>query len=323
MQVFDKGKVYDFMGKRHIAFIFSLILIFISTFYIIKDGFNYGIDFAGGTLIQVKYDKVAPIDDMRKAFESNEILKSASITEFGSSNEVVIRYSKSDSSLGSDPAKIVSSLLKDTGNFEIRRVDMVGPKVGDELRQKGIMALLVSFVLILIYLGWRFEWRFAVAAIVSEIHDIYLCIGLICILRLEVNLDTLAAILTILGYSLNDTIVVFDRIRESIKESKSTHIDRVINEAVSHTLSRTILSSLTTFIVVFILYIWGGDMISGFSLIMMAGVIAGTYSTVFIAAQILIWFKFSVENYRAFLSDKQKRAIEKEKMRAMYEKGTL
>lgn len=323
MQIFDNGKVYNFMGKRYIAFVFSLILIAVSTFYISKKGFNYGIDFAGGTLIQVKYDKNAPINDMRKAFQNNEILSNASITEFGSPDEVVIRYSSSHSSLVNDPSKIVSDLLKDTGNFEIRRVDMVGPKVGDELRQKGVMALLISFVLILIYLGWRFEWRFAIAAIISEIHDIYLCIGLICILQLEINLDTLAAILTILGYSLNDTIVVFDRIRESIRDSKSTTIDKVINEAVSHTLSRTILTSLTTFIVVLILYIWGGDMISGFSLIMMAGVMVGTYSTIFIAAQILIWFKFSVENYRAFLSDKKKRVIEKEKMRAMYEKGTL
>lgn len=214
-------------------------------------------------------------------------------------------------------------MLEKTGDIELRRVDIVGPKVGGELRQKGLMAILVSFALILVYIAVRFEWRFAMAAIISEIHDIVIVMGAISLFQIDVNLDTLAAILTVLGYSLNDTIIIFDRIRENIKESKSTDMGSIINESVSATLSRTTLTSGTTLFTVLILFFYGGDMIHGFSLALIVGVIAGTLSSIFVASPLLMWFNFSVSNYREKELDKIRKKEEKERLRAMYEKGQL
>lgn len=323
MQVFDSGKIYNFMGKKLVSFVFSLILVLGSIFLLATRGLNYGIDFAGGTLIQIRYNANAPLEQIREKLLTNETLKNANVTEFGSAQEIVIRYSGSSDSLGSDPASAVSKLLADTGEFEVRRVDVVGPKVGNELRQKGIMALSVSLILILIYIAFRFEWRFALASILGEIHDVIISLGVISLLRIDVNLDTLAAILTIIGYSLNDTIIVFDRIREGIQTSKHTDLNYIINESVSATLPRTTMTSLTTLLTVLTLFLFGGDMIHGFSTIMMAGIIAGTYSSIFIASPMLVWFKFSVEKYRTHLHEKEKQKKEKEKIRAMYEKGTI
>lgn len=323
MQIFDKDKIYNFMGTRHLFFAISLILMLGSIFLLGTQGLKFGIDFSGGTLIQIKYDSKAPIEDIRHKLNQVNELKGASVTEFGSSEEVTIRYSGSNESLGNDVSATISQILKDTGNFEIRRVDVVGPKVGNELKKGGLMAVIISLIAILIYLGVRFEWRFALAAVLSEVHDILVVLGFISLMKIDVNLDTLAAILTIIGYSLNDTIIIFDRIREGIQESKEESINGVINESVSRTLSRTVLTSFTTLISVVVLFLFGGDMINDFASIVMVGVIFGTYSSVFIASQALIFFKFSVKGYRAFLAEKQKRKKEKEKMRAMYEKGTL
>ncbi|MGP1484585.1 MAG: protein translocase subunit SecF [Campylobacter sp.] len=323
MQIFSKANVYDFMGKRYLALSISAILFFGSLFLIFTKGLNYGIDFSGGTLIQVKYDGVAPLDKIRDCLAKDEAYKNSSVTEFGSAQEATIRFSGSNSNLGSSVGDHVAQLLKDTGNFEIRRVDVVGPKVGDELRQKGIMALCISLVGILIYIAFRFEWRFAMAAIGGEIHDVVITMGAISLFEIDVNLDTLAAILTIIGYSLNDTIIVFDRIREGIKTSKSSDLVSIINQSVSATLSRTILTSGTTLITVVVLFLYGGDMIHGFSLALIVGIIAGTLSSIYIAAPMLLWFKFSVDKYRAFEAEKMRIKKEKERNRAMYEKGTV
>lgn len=323
MQIFDKGKIYNFMKFRYAAFAFSAILMLGSMFLLFFQGFNYGIDFSGGTLIQVKYDQKADLALIRKTINKVDFLKDAAVTEFGSDREIVIRYSSAHDKVQENLNAKMNEILKPTGNFEIRRVDVVGPKVGDDLKQKGIMAVAVSLVLILIYIAVRFEWRFAIAAIFSEFHDIIITIGAIILFKIDFNLEILAAILTILGYSLNDTIIVFDRIREGIKESKFAKINDVINEAVSATLSRTILTSFTTLISVAILLLFGGDMIYNFSFVMMIGIVFGTFSSTFIAAQSLIWFKFNVNKYREFLAEKQRKIREKEKIRAMYEKGTI
>ena len=323
MQLFDKDKVYNFMGIRNPVLIASTICMIIAVVLLFTRGFNYGIDFSGGTLIQIQYDKKAPLDKIRASLEGVEELSGANVTEFGSDDEVIVRYSGSSDSLGSDPAKFISNILKDTGNFEIRRVDVVGPKVGDSLRKGGVMALSISLVLILVYIAARFEFRFAIAAIISEIHDILFVIGVILLLKISVNLDTLAALLTIIGYSLNDTIIVFDRIREGVRESEHTDLSYVINEAVSRTLSRTILTSFTTLASVVVLYFFGGDMIKDFSFIMIVGIVVGTYSSIFVASQALIWLKFDVKKYRANLAEKHRKEKEKEKMRQMYEQGTV
>lgn len=324
MQVFSSKKIYDFMKLRFASIGLSFVLVIGSIILLLTQGLNYGIDFSGGTLVQIKYtDKNAPLDEIRNILNQNEALKGASVTEFGSSDEIVIRFSSSSDSLGADVGDTIVKMLASTGSIELRRVDIVGPKVGGELRQKGLMAVLVSFVLILIYIAVRFEWRFAMAAIISEIHDIVIVMGAISLFRIDVNLDTLAAVLTVLGYSLNDTIIIFDRIRENIKESKSTNLGVIINESVSATLSRTTLTSGTTLFTVLILFFYGGDMIHGFSLALIVGVIAGTLSSIFVASPLLMWFNFSVSNYRTKELDKIKKREEKERLRAMYEKGQL
>ena len=322
MQVFDKGKIYDFMKFRYFTFALSAVLIIGSIALFFIKGINYGIDFSGGTLIQVKYDAKAPLDEIRKRFEAAN-LGNINVTEFGSDREVTIRYSGAASELGDNPALAAQKILQGSGNFDIRKVDIVGPKVGEELRTNGILAVCVSFALILVYITLRFEWRFAMAAVASEVHDVVITMGAISFFAIDVNLDTLAAILTVIGYSLNDTIIVFDRIRENIKTSKSTQLDAIINESVSATLTRTILTSCTTLITVVVLFLFGGDMIHGFSLALIVGIVIGTLSSIFVAAPMLLWFKFSVEKYRAMEAEKARVQREKDKQRAMFEKGTI
>ncbi len=323
MQFFSQKHIYNFMKMRFVAISLSFVLFFGSLFILFIKGLNFGIDFTGGTLIQLQYEQKAPLVDIRKALSNNEDLKGASVTEFGSENEVIIRFSGSSDSLGSDPGIGVANLLQNTGKFEVRRVDVVGPKVGDELRNKGLMAVGMSLIAILIYLAIRFEWRFAMASIVCEIHDIVITLGAIALFEIDVNLDILAAILTVLGYSLNDTIIIFDRIREGIKTSKNSQLDLIINESVSATLSRTTLTTGLTLISVVVLYFFGGSMIEGFALTMIVGILAGTASSIFVASPALLWFKFSVMQYRQKELEKAKKRQEKDKIRSMYEKGIV
>ena len=323
MQFFSEKKIYDFMKMRFAAISLSFILFFGSIFLLFERGFQLGIDFSGGTLVQLRYENAAPISQIREILSQSEQFQNLSVTEFGSAKEITIRFLGSNENLGDDTGAYISSLLKNTGKFELRRVDVVGPKVGDELRNKGLMAIVISLVAILIYIAFRFEWRFAIAAIISEIHDVVITLGAICLFKIDVNLDTLAAILTVLGYSLNDTIIIFDRIRDGIKTSKKNELAPIINESVSATLSRTILTSGLTIATVVILYFFGGSMIEGFSLALLVGLVAGTLSSIFVASPTLMWFKFSVEHFRVKELEKLKRKQEKEKHRAMYEKGTI
>jgi len=323
MEFFKYTKTFDFMSKKIITLIISLTLVLTSYAILASKGLNYGIDFAGGTVIQVKYDKTAPINEMRELISTNELFNGASISEFGSPDEVVIRVRTSSSSVTSDMGDVARSVLKESGNFEIRRVDIVGPKVGNELREKGITAMVLAIIGILIYVSFRFEWRFALASVVALIHDVSIAMGAISLFEVEVNLDILAAMLTILGYSLNDTIIVFDRIREGINKIKSAVLAAVINESVTRTLSRTTLTSLTTFFVVLTLWMWGGEIIHGFGFTLLVGIIVGTYSSIFVASPVLIWLGFDIKAFRTKLADKEKRRIEKERMRAQFEQGTL
>ncbi|EOH5353813.1 protein translocase subunit SecF [Campylobacter coli] len=323
MQFFSEKKIYDFMRMRFAAISLSIVLFFGSIYLLWDRGLQFGIDFSGGTLIQLKYDTAAPIPQIREILEKQGSFQNLSVTEFESKEEITIRFLGSNDSLGSDIGEHISTLLKDTGKFEVRRADVVGPKVGDELRNKGIMAIIVSLVAILIYIAIRFEWRFALAAIISEIHDVVITLGAISLFKIDVNLDTLAAVLTVLGYSLNDTIIIFDRIREGIKTSKKSELAPIINESVSATLSRTVLTSGLTLATVVILYFFGGEMIQGFSLALIVGIVVGTLSSIFVASPTLLWFKFSVIDFRNKELEKLKRKQEKERNRAMYEKGTV
>lgn len=323
MQFFSEKKIYDFMRMRFAAISLSFILFFGSIYLLWDRGLQYGIDFSGGTLVQLKYENAAPITQIREILENQGTFQNLSVTEFGSNEEVTIRFLGSNDNVSNDIGEHISTLLKDTGKFEVRRADVVGPKVGDELRNKGLMAIAVSLIAILIYIALRFEWRFALAAIISEIHDVVITLGAISLFKIDVNLDTLAAVLTVLGYSLNDTIIIFDRIREGIKTSKKTELASIINESVSATLSRTVLTSGLTLATVVILYFFGGEMIQGFSLALIVGIIAGTLSSIFVASPTLLWFKFSVLEFRNKEIEKAKRKQDKERNRAMYEKGTV
>ncbi|MCK5854513.1 MAG: protein translocase subunit SecF, partial [Sulfurovaceae bacterium] len=303
--------------------VFSIALVVISLGLLFTKGLNYGIDFAGGTIIQVQYEGKAPIAKVREVIAQDEKYRGATVTSFGSESEIVIRTKHASKSVKGGAKVEVREMLKDTGKFEIRRVDMVGPAVGDELRTQGMMAMLLSIIGIIAYLSFRFEWRFAIASVVALVHDVTIALGMLALFQVDINLPILAAILTILGYSLNDTVIVFDRIREGIRTIKSPDMADVINESVTKTLSRTTLTSLTTFFVVLTLYLFGGEIISGFSFTLLVGVVVGTYSSIFVASPVLMWLKFSVLEFRSKEAAKQKREKEKEKMRAMYEQGTM
>ncbi|NLC28728.1 MAG: protein translocase subunit SecF, partial [Campylobacteraceae bacterium] len=203
MQIFSSDKIYGFMKLSPITLLISLLLLVGSYGLVLTKGLNYGIDFSGGTIIQVQYDKPVDLDKVREAINQDELFKDATVTRFGSNEEIVIRFSSSTASLEEDVEDIAREHLQSTGNFEVRRVDMVGPKVGDELRSKGAMALIISIIAILAYIAFRFEWRFAVAAVLALVHDISIVVGALVLFKVDVNLDILAALLTILGYSLN------------------------------------------------------------------------------------------------------------------------
>jgi preprotein translocase subunit SecF len=323
MKIFKNNTVFNFMEKRIPFLVLSLLLVFSSLSLLSFKGLNLGVDFQGGTIVQIKYlDSVAPISNVRSLLESSKFSNS-NVSKFGNDHEIIIKLKNSSSSIDNDIGDEIKSLLSSTGNIDIRRVDMVGPKVGNELKEKGLQALLLSLLVILIYVSFRFEWKFALASIAALFHDVIIALGVLSLLQIEVNLDVLAAILTILGYSLNDTIIVFDRIREELSSPKDKNINSIINTSVSKTLSRTTLTSLTTFFVVLTLFIFGSKIIEPFSLTLLVGVIVGTYSSIFVASSFLVQFNFSVENYINKLALKKSEQAERDRERALFEQGSV
>jgi len=323
MEIFKYKKPISLMAQSKKFGLVSIVVVLLSLGLILTKGFNLGIDFAGGTLIQLKYDQKAPIKNVREKISNLKEFEGSTVTFFGGETELVIKTKNSSKSLGKDMGDKIRVLLKDTGNFEVRRVDMVGAKVGSELREKGLTSMLFAILGILIYVSIRFEWRFALASVMALIHDVTISMGMIVLFQVEVNLDILAALLTILGYSLNDTIIVFDRIREGVRKLKEPNLGLIIDESVTRTLSRTTLTSLTTFFVVLTLFLFGGEIIHGFSFTLLVGVVVGTYSSIFVASPVLMWLGFSVKGFRAKEAAVLKREKEKAKMRAMYENGTM
>jgi preprotein translocase subunit SecF len=323
MEIFKKDITYGFMGRSKLFLAISGALILASLVLLFTRGLNYGIDFTGGTLVQVKYAQTAPIKEVRQLLSADRMFDGSQVSNFGSEEEIIIRIPTSTTDVGSDIGDKVRGLLKESGEFEIRRVDIVGPKVGGELREKGMMAALISIIAILIYIAIRFEWRFAIASVIALVHDVTISLGAIALFQIDVNLDILAAVLTIMGYSLNDTIIVFDRIREGIKTLKESILNTIIDMSVSKTLSRTTLTSLTTFFVVLTLYLFGGEIINGFSFTLLVGVVVGTYSSIFIASPLLSILKFNVKEFREKEARAEKQKAEKDKMRKMYESGVV
>lgn len=292
MELIKPGTTYDFVGKMKIAVTCSLAMIVISIVSVIwHGGLNYGIDFAGGTLIQIKFESDPHIDSLRNAFKT--IGLEGSIIQSLGDREVIVRTAESLSDSRGMSGKIEDALTSafGKGSYEIRRVEVVGPKVGRDLTKKGIFAIIFSWIGILIYIGWRFEFRFALGAILALIHDVIITVGAFSLLNKEFDLTIVAALLTIIGYSVNDTIVVFDRIRENTRKNMKRLLSDTINLSANQTLSRTILTSFTVLIVAVVLFLFGGPVIHDFAFALIVGVIVGTYSSVFIASPIVLAFE--------------------------------
>ena len=272
----------------------SLILILISIGSIFYKGLNFGVDFKGGTLIELRVDQTEiTIGDVRQSFLKMN-LGDVNVKKFGKKNDYLIKFEKTDSNKENFIENIKNQLSKDIGNnFNFRRVENVGPKVSNELLKSGLMAILLSLSAMLIYIWIRFEWQFSLGAIVALVHDVIITIGFFSILDFEINLSIVAAVLTIVGYSMNDTVVIFDRVRENLKKYSSKSIDEISNLSINETLSRTIITSLTTLMALLAIFFFGGKILNGFSFAMILGVIFGTYSSIFIANPILIKLKVS------------------------------
>jgi len=288
MNLFSDSNI-DFIGKRKIGITISLLFILIGLVSMVAHGGpRLGIDFLGGTLVQVKFDEPVSIIDVRSAISSAGY-GGAVIQQFGGDKEILIRILEAKGDI--EASALISQALTDyfTANpYEIRKVEKVGPKIGEELRNKAVLAILAAMFGIVIYITFRFEFKFAIGALIALAHDVLITLGVFSLLDFEITLAVIAAFLTIVGYSLNDTIVVYDRIRENIKAMRRESYEKIINTSINNSLARTVVTSFTTFMVVFILYIIGGQVISGFSFAMMLGVIVGTYSSIFIASPILI-----------------------------------
>jgi preprotein translocase subunit SecF len=284
---------YKFIEQRRKAYIVSgfvigLGILAMLAFAISGRGWvNYGVDFTGGTMIQVEFAQPTTAGDLRSALAD---LQSPEITQFGAPNEYLIRVAEFTEE-GTNVSEIITSILTDSygaATFNVVRTEAVGPTIGEELQRKALLAILLSFGLTLIYLAFRFEWRFGVAAVVATVHDILITLGFIALFRIEVSLPIVAAVLTIIGYSLNDTIVVFDRIRENLVTARKTPYIDIINRSINDVLPRTVMTSGTTFVVLLALYVLGGTIIRDFAMILMLGVLIGTYSSIFVASPALL-----------------------------------
>jgi len=295
MQIVKPDININFVGKRQLAMILSGIVILIGLASLVVNGPNYGIDFVGGTLVQVKFDSNTDAAKIKGALAEVE-LGSLVVQRFGDDpNEFLIRVQKSDKD--SELTKQITKNLETTygeGAVDIRRVEMVGPQVGKDLRQKGFLSIVYAMIGILVYITWRFELRYAVGAIIALLHDVLITLGAFSVSGREIDLPIIAAFLAIIGYSLNDTIIVYDRIRENYGKHQKKGFSFVVNRSINETLSRTILTSGTTLLVVLALFIFGGGVIHNFAFALLIGVLVGTYSSIFVASPILLFW----ESYR-------------------------
>ena len=296
MQLIKTKSAINFMGKRNIAMVFSAILLLVAVASIVTRGLNLGIDFTGGTLIEVGYTQDANLSAIRETLTQGG-QGDASVQQFGIAKDVLIRLAKSDQPSSTLSNEVFSMLSKAVdGQVELRRVEFVGPQVGDELTEDGFLAVLVALMAILIYVALRFEWRFAVGSVVALIHDVTITIGLFSLLQIEFDLPVLAAVLAVIGYSLNDTIVVFDRVRENFRKMRKGTSESIINSSLTQTLSRTLMTSLTTILVLLALFFLGGEIIHGFAFALLVGVFVGTYSSIYVASTAALMLGVSKED---------------------------
>jgi len=287
----------DFMGKRKLALIFSAILIIASIGSLASRGLNFGIDFTGGTLIELGYPEAIDLASVRSALEGAGF-KDATAQHFGTAKDLLVRVASSESESSAE----ISSRLLTTLNqaaateLEMRRVEFVGPQVGDELTEQGGLAMLFALIGILIYVALRFEYRFAFGSVFALVHDVMITLGIFALLQVEFDLTVLAAILAVIGYSLNDTIVVFDRVRENFRKIRKGDAQSVVNTSINETLARTMMTSLTTLLVLLALFFLGGEVIHAFALALIIGVVVGTYSSIYIASSSVLMLGVSKQD---------------------------
>jgi preprotein translocase SecF subunit len=287
-------KIIPFNNLYKTCNLASIILIIISLLLLLIKGLNYGVDFKGGTLIEIKTnDKNISISDLRKSFNKMN-LGDVTVKHFGSENDFIVKFEKRNSNKSNFMEEIKNKLTNYIGdNYDFRRVENVGPKVSSELLKSGIIAVGLSLAAMLIYIWIRFEWQFSLGAIIAIFHDVIITLGIFSLFSFEINLSIVAAVLTIVGYSMNDTVVIFDRVRENLKKYLDIKIFELTNISINETLSRTIITSITTLIALLSIYFFGGQILKGFSLAMILGVIFGTYSSIYIANPILVLLNVS------------------------------
>ncbi|MFZ0468730.1 MAG: protein translocase subunit SecF [Thiogranum sp.] len=283
MHILDKGTHIDFMGKRKLAMGFSLILILISLVMLFTRGLSFGIDFTGGTLIEVAYPDAVELGGIRDVLQEAGF-SDIQVQHFGTARDVLVRIApRADTASAKLSDDVMTALKGADSAVEKRRVEFVGPQVGGELTEQGGLAVLYSLIGILIYVAMRFEYRFSLGAVAALIHDVIITLGVFSLFQVEFDLTVLAAILAVIGYSLNDTIVVFDRIRENFRKMRKGSPTQIMNASINQTLSRTLMTSGTTMLVLVALFLLGGEIIHSFALALIVGVFVGTYSSIFVA----------------------------------------
>ncbi len=287
-------KIIPFNNLYKTCNLASIILIIISLLLLLIKGLNYGVDFKGGTLIEIRTnDKNISISDLRRSFNKMN-LGDVTVKHFGSENDFIVKFEKRNSNKSNFIEEIKNKLTNYIGdNYDFRRVENIGPKVSSELLKSGVIAIGLSLAAMLIYIWIRFEWQFSLGAIIAIFHDVIITLGIFSLFSFEINLSIVAAVLTIVGYSMNDTVVIFDRVRENLKKYSDIKIFELTNISINETLSRTIITSITTLIALLSIYFFGGQILKGFSLAMILGVIFGTYSSIYIANPILVLLNVS------------------------------
>ncbi len=284
MQILKKETSIDFLGKRKLAMILSLVLIVISIASMVVRGFNFGIDFTGGTIIEVGYTKNAELDQIRDVL-AKQGYGDAIVQHFGAATDVMIRIAPREGVTSAELSdRIFAALKGQDSDVQMRRVEFVGPQVGEELTNDGGLAMIYALIGILIYVALRFEYRFAVGSVAALVHDVVITLGVFSLLQLDFDLTVLAAVLAVIGYSLNDTIVVFDRIRENFRKMRKGSPEDVVNASLNQTLSRTLMTSFTTILVLLALFFFGGESIHGFATALLLGIFVGTYSSIYVAS---------------------------------------
>ena len=288
LRLVPAGTKVDFVGRRNVTFVISIVLIAISIGFFLVRGLNYGIDFLGGILIEVRTTEAADIGAMRGVLGDLDIGE-VSLQEFGQPTDVLIRVQRQEGGEAAQQEAVRKVKEALGGGVDYRRTETVGPKVGAELKEAGTYAVLSAIIAMLLYIWFRFEWQFGVGAVLALAHDVITTVGVFSLLQLEFNLSTVAAVLTIAGYSINDTVVVFDRVRENLRRYKTLPMTDLLNKSVNETLSRTVMTSATTLLALLSLFFLGGEVIRDFAFAMIWGVIIGTYSSVWIASATLLW----------------------------------